>query len=145
MIVVNFVTAIAQGAVGALSFVIVGLPSPVVWAALMALFSFVPMVGTGIVWVPAGVILLLTGRIVAGIFILAWGVFVIGTVDNLLRPLLAKGRIDLHPLLVFLTIFGGIVTFGVLGVILGPMIGSIFAAMVRIWKRDFVPRLFARS
>lgn len=145
MIAVNFVTAIAQGAVGAISFVIVGLPSPVVWAALMALFSFVPMVGTGLVWFPAGMFLLLSGRVVAGVFVLAWGVVVVGTVDNLLRPLLAKGRMDLHPLLIFLTIFGGIAAFGVLGVILGPMIGSIFTAMVRIWKRDFVPRLFPKT
>lgn len=142
MIFVNFLTALVQGVVGAFSFILVGLPTPVVWAALMALFAFVPMVGTGLVWVPAGLILILTGRPAAGIFVLAWGALVIGSVDNLLRPLLAKGRMNLHPLLIFLTIFGGIAVFGFLGVVIGPMIGSIFTAMVRIWERDFVPRLY---
>lgn len=145
MIVVNLLTGLAQGAAGAIGFVIVGFPSPVVWAALMALFSFVPMVGTGLIWVPAGVALLLGGQVWEGIFLLAWGTVVVGSVDNLLRPLLAKGRMDLHPLLVFLTIFGGLAAFGFLGVILGPMIGSIFTAMIRIWKNDFVPRFFPRD
>lgn len=141
MIGVNLATGLIQGVLGAIGFVIVGLPSPVVWAALMALFSFVPVVGTGAIWVPAGIVLLVTGRIGAGLFLLGWGVVVVGSADNFLRPFLAKGRMDLHPLLVFLTIFGGLAAFGFLGVILGPMIGSIFTAMVRIWKEDFVPRL----
>lgn len=143
MIGVNLLAGLIQGALGAVGFFIVGLPSPVVWAALMALFSFVPVVGTGAIWFPASMYLLITGRIVAGLFLLGWGVVVVGTSDNLLRPLLAKGRMDLHPLLIFLTIFGGIAAFGVLGVILGPMIGSVFMAMVRIWKKDFIPRLWA--
>lgn len=141
MIGVNLVTGLIQGALGGLGFLIAGLPSPVVWAALMGLFSFVPMVGTGAIWVPAAIFLLLTGKYAGGIFLLAWGVVVVGTSDNFLRPLLAKGRIDLHPLLIFLTIFGGLAAFGFLGVILGPMVGSIFMAMVRIWKEDFVPRI----
>lgn len=141
MIGVNLLAGLIQGALGAVGFFIVGLPSPVVWAALMALFSFVPVVGTGAIWFPAAMVLLLTGRVGAGLFLLAWGVVVVGTSDNLLRPLLAKGRMDLHPLLIFLTIFGGLAAFGFLGVILGPMVGSVFMAMVRIWKKDFVPRL----
>lgn len=141
MIGVNAVTAVVHGVLGAVGFAIVKIPSPMVWGALMCLFSFVPLVGTSIVWVPAALILLVTGRYVAGLFLLAWGTVVVGTSDNLLRPLLAKGRMDLHPLLVFVTIFGGIAAFGFLGVILGPMVGSIFTAMVRIWKRDFVPRM----
>lgn len=141
MIGVNLLTGLIQGVLGAIGFVIAGLPSPVVWAALLALFSFVPVVGTGAIWFPAAVVLLLSGRYVDGLILIAWGVIVVGTADNLLRPILAKGGMDLHPLLIFLTIFGGLAAFGFWGVILGPMIGSIFTAMVRIWKRDFVPRL----
>lgn len=143
MIFVNVVTAVVQGLVGGIGFVIVQLPTPLVWAVLMSFLSLVPILGTGLVWAPAGVILLLSGRTVAGIFLLVWGFLVVGTADNLLRPFLAKGRIRLHPLLVFVTIFGGLVVFGAVGVIIGPLIGSLFTAMVRIWKRDFAPRLTA--
>ncbi|HWV37036.1 MAG TPA: AI-2E family transporter [Vulgatibacter sp.] len=140
MIFVNVVTALVQGVLGGIGFVVVKLPSPLVWAVLMAFLSLVPILGTGLVWAPAAVILLLSGRIVAGLFLLAWGFLVVGTVDNLLRPFLAKGRIRLHPLLVFVTIFGGLAVFGFVGVVIGPLIGSLFTAMVRIWKRDFAPR-----
>lgn len=141
MVFVNVVTAVVQGLVGGIGFVIVQLPTPLVWAVLMSFLSLVPILGTGLVWAPAGVILLLSGRIVAGIFMLAWGFLVVGTADNLLRPFLAKGRIRLHPLLVFVTIFGGLAVFGPVGVLVGPLVGSLFTAMVRIWKRDFAPRL----
>ena len=141
MIYVNLVTSMLQGVAGGIGFWLVGLPQPLAWAALMALLSMVPILGTGLVWVPAGVGLLLAGSVWQGVFLLAWGVVVIGSIDNLLRPLLAKGRIALHPLLIFVTIFGGIAAFGPAGALLGPLVGSIFTAMVRIWKRDFVPRL----
>lgn len=141
MVYVNAVTALAQGVLGAVGFLIVGLPHPAVWAGIMAFFSFVPILGTGLVWVPASVLLALTGRPLAGLFLAGWGLLVIGSVDNLVRPLLAKGRMQLHPLLVFLTLFGGLTAFGPIGVLLGPLVGSLFTAMLRIWQRDFVPRL----
>lgn len=143
MIVVNLVTALAQGVLGAVGFMIAGIPTPVVWGALIALLALLPVVGSALVWGPAGAILLIQGQIGWGIFVLLWGLLVVGTVDNLLRPILAKGRIRLHTLLVFVTIFGGIAAFGFVGVVLGPLIGAIFTAMVRIWKRDFIPRLRA--
>ncbi len=141
MVYVNAVTALAQGLLGALGFVLVGLPQPLVWAGLMAFFSFVPLLGTGLVWVPAAVVLALSGRPLAGLFLAAWGLLVIGSVDNVIRPLLAKGKMQLHPLLVFLTLFGGLTAFGPIGVLVGPLVGSLFTAMIRIWQRDFVPRL----
>jgi predicted PurR-regulated permease PerM len=144
MVYVNAVTALAQGVLGAVGFVLVGLPHPVIWAAMMAFFSFVPLLGTGLVWLPAAALLALTGRPLAGLFLAGWGLLVIGSVDNLVRPLLAKGRMQLHPLLVFLTLFGGLAAFGPIGVLLGPLIGSLFTAMLRIWQRDFVPRIAAR-
>ena len=141
MVYVNFVTSLLQAAAGGLAFWLLGLPEPLVWAAVMGVFSIVPILGTGLVWAPAAIWLLATGRTAAGIFLLVWGVVVIGSVDNLVKPLLAKGRMRLHPLLVFLTIFGGIAAFGPVGALLGPLAGSIFTAMIRIWKRDFIPRL----
>jgi predicted PurR-regulated permease PerM len=141
MVYVNVVTALAQGLLGALGFVLVGISQPLVWAGMMAFFSFVPLLGTGLVWVPASVLLALNGRPLAGLFLAGWGLLVIGSVDNVLRPLLAKGRMQLHPLLVFLTLFGGLTAFGPIGLLVGPLIGSLFTAMLRIWQRDFVPRL----
>ena len=141
MIYVNLVTSLVQGVVGGLGFWLVGLPQPLAFGALMALLALVPVVGTGLVWVPAGLALVIGGRSWEGAFLLGWGLVVIGSVDNLLRPFLAKGRIGLHPLLVFVTIFGGIAAFGPEGAIIGPLVGSVFTAVMRIWKRDFVPRI----
>ncbi|MGZ3459446.1 MAG: AI-2E family transporter, partial [Archangium sp.] len=85
-----------------------------------------------------GVVLLLSGRVNEGVFLLAWGAFVVGTLDNLIRPKLCGSRMTLHPLLVFLSMFGGLAVFGMMGLLVGPLIASIFMAMVRIYRRDFL-------
>lgn len=145
LVAATFVTGIIQGALGLAAFAIVGLPKALAWAALMAffsiLFSLIPILGTGLVWVPVAIWLFFQGRWIAGIFILAWGLIVLGSVDNVVRPLLAKAGASLHPLLVLLTIFGGIAFFGPIGAILGPLMGSVAAAFVRVWIRDVRPQL----
>jgi predicted PurR-regulated permease PerM len=139
MIYVNLVLALIQAVLGVAGFALVGIPRPLAWGALFGLMSLLPILGPYLIWAPVAVWLFATGRYGAGAFLVLYGLFVVSNVDNFLRPLLAKGRINLHPLLVFVTIFGGIVAFGALGVLLGPLVGSLFTAMVAIWKRDFVP------
>ena len=73
-----------------------------------------------------------------GGFLLAWGALIVSALDNLLRPRLCGTRIAIHPLLVFVSMFGGLYVFGVMGLLLGPLIAAIFMAMVRIWRRDFL-------
>lgn len=145
LVAATFVTALIQGGLGFAAFAIVGLPNALAWAGLMAffslVFSLVPILGTGLVWVPVAVWLFAQGRWIAGLFILLWGLLVLGSVDNVVRPVLARAGASLHPLLVLVTIFGGIAVLGPLGALLGPLMGAVAAAFVRVWVRDVRPQL----
>jgi predicted PurR-regulated permease PerM len=134
----NTVTAIIQGAVGLAGMLIVGVPHAGVWGAAMVIAALVPVVGTGLVWVPISLLLVLSGRVGDGLFLAAWGALVVGMIDNFIRPRLCGSRMALHPLLVFLSMFGGVAVFGMMGMLVGPLIASLFMAMVRIYRRDFL-------
>ena len=125
--------AIIQGALGGLSFWVLGLPSPIFWGTAMALLSFIPVGGTALVWVPAGIILLIGGAILKGLILLALGVFVISMVDNLLRPFFISAKTNIHPLLLFFAVLGGIQAFGLIGLVAGPLIATLFLTMVEIY------------
>ena len=124
------VTALAQGALVAIGFAVVGLPSPIVFGVLAALFALIPLAGTPVVWVPAVVVLAFQGRWYAATFLLIWGAFVV-TIDNVLRPLLVSGRADVGTLTVFIGVLGGVGAFGPVGVLLGPLILALVIALVR--------------
>jgi predicted PurR-regulated permease PerM len=124
------ITAIVQGALVAIGFAIVGLPSPVVFGVLAALFALVPLAGTPVVWAPAVILLAAQERWYAAIFLLAWGVFVT-LIDNVLRPLLVSARADVGTLTVFIGVLGGIAAFGPIGVFLGPLVLALVIALVR--------------
>lgn len=138
----SFITAVIQFALGYIAFRIVNAPFALGLAAVMAFFSFIfsliPILGSGMVWGPLGVVLLATGRPWAGIFILAWGAFVLGSVDNVVKPLYTKSSMKLSPLIVFITLFGGISVFGPIGALLGPLIAALAAAFLRIWTTEFL-------
>ena len=136
----NIVTAIAQGVLGGIAFFIVGIPGAILCGALIALAGVLPLVGAVLVWGPAAIWLFAKGRIVAGVFMLAWGALVVGSIDNVLRPVLTKGQLQMHPLLVFLSIFGGLSAFGFPGIFLGPLFAALFLAAVRIYSQEFPPR-----
>ncbi|KFE70790.1 AI-2E family transporter [Hyalangium minutum] len=134
----NTVTAIVQGAVGLVGMMIIGVPHAGVWGAAMVIAALVPVVGTGLVWLPISILLALSGRVGDGLFLAGWGALVVGTIDNFIRPRLCGSRMALHPLLVFLSMFGGVAVFGMMGMLVGPLIASLFMAMVRIYRRDFL-------
>ena len=134
----NTITAIIQGAVGFVGLLIAGVPHAGVWGAAMVLVALVPVGGTALVWGPIGVVLIAANQVSEGIFLLAWGAFLVGSIDNVIRPRLCGSRMALHPLLVFLSMFGGLAVFGMMGLLVGPLIASIFMAMVRIYRRDFL-------
>lgn len=140
--IASFITAIIQFFLGYLAFRLVGVPYALALAGIMAFFSFifslVPILGSGLVWVPMGVWLLLSGRSIAGLFILGWGVLVLGSVDNVVKPLYAKGQLKLSPLIVFISLFGGISVFGPIGALLGPLVAALVAALLRIWTTEFL-------
>ena len=124
------VTALVQGALVAIGFLIVGLPSPVVFGVLAAIAALIPLVGTPAVWVPAAIVLAAQGRWGAALFMAIWGGFVV-TIDNFLRPWLVSGRADVGTLTVFIGVLGGVGAFGPIGVFLGPLVLALVIALVR--------------
>ena len=117
----GLIVALVQGAVGGFTFAMLGLGAPVFWGVIMAFFSLLPL-GAWIVWMPVAVWLLLTGEIGRGIALLAIGAGGISLIDNFLRPILLAGRTQMNGLLVFISLLGGIAAFGLIGLVLGPVI-----------------------
>lgn len=137
----TLVVGVIQGLLGGIAFWIAGVPSPAIWGLIMVLFSIIPMVGTAIVWLPAGIIMLLLGNIWQGVFILAVGMGVISVIDNILRPKLVGRDTQMHPLMVFFATLGGIALFGLPGFIIGPIIVSLFMALSEIYSIEFGDQL----
>jgi predicted PurR-regulated permease PerM len=126
--------ASVQGVLGGLMFWWLGLPAPLLWGVVMALLGVVPVLGAFVVWIPAALFLALEGRWVAAIVLTAWGLLVVGTIDNLLRPVLVGNRLKLHTVLAFLSIVGGLLLFGAAGLILGPVVLTITRELLGIWR-----------
>jgi predicted PurR-regulated permease PerM len=124
------ITALAQGALIAVGFAILDLPSPIVFGVLAALFALVPMAGTPVVWIPAVLILAAQHRWGAAIFLLVWGSLVT-LLDNVLRPYLVAGRADVGTLTVFIGVLGGVSAFGAVGLFLGPLIVALVITLLR--------------
>lgn len=137
----TFVVGIIQSVLGGIAFFIAGVPSPMIWTLVMLLFSVIPMVGTSIIWAPAGIILLVTGNIWQGVFVLVFGALIIASIDNILRPKLVGKDTQMHPLLIFFATLGGIALFGLPGFVIGPIIISLFVAMAEIYRSEFRDQL----
>ena len=125
------VVAILQGVVGGLIFWALGIEAPMLWGLVMGFFSLVPAVGTGIVWVPVAIYLLATGSIAEGMTLVFCGLFVIGLIDNLLRPILVGRDTRMPDFVVLIATLAGMQLMGLNGFIVGPMIAALFIA---VWK-----------
>lgn len=132
----SFLTAIAQGVAGGIAMAIVGLPG-LFWGTMMAFASFIPAVGTALIWVPASLYLLLSGDWPWAVFMAVWGVVVVGSIDNLLRPILMQGSSGMNTLLIFLSLLGGIQLFGLIGVIYGPIIFALTLVLLKLYTVEF--------
>jgi predicted PurR-regulated permease PerM len=126
-----------QGILGGIVFFVTGVEGALIWGLLMILMAIVPVVGCSIIWVPAGILMLLYGHIWEGILILAVGTFVISTVDNLLRPILLGKDVEMHPLLIFLSTLGGIILFGFSGFVIGPVVTSLLIALWQMYQEFY--------
>jgi predicted PurR-regulated permease PerM len=122
----NVVVAITQGALGGLIFWILDIPSALLWAVLMAFLSLLPAVGAGIVWAPVAAYFLLSGMVWQGVVLGLFGVFVIGLVDNVLRPILVGKDTRMPDYLILISTLGGMAVFGLNGFVIGPMIAALF-------------------
>lgn len=132
----NLLVAITQGALGGLIFWVLDIPSALVWAVLMAFLSLLPAVGAGIVWGPVAVYFLLTGAIWQGIVLTAFGVLVIGLVDNLLRPILVGKDTRMPDYLILVSTLGGLAVFGLNGFVIGPLIAALFISSWTIFTES---------
>jgi predicted PurR-regulated permease PerM len=135
----NVVVAVVQGLIGGIAFWALGIPGALVWGTVMGVLSLLPLIGPTIVWAPAAVILLASGEIVRGVVLIAVGALIISTVDNLLRATVMSGRAQLHPLVVFFSVLGGIFVFGAVGLFVGPVLFVIALAVIEMGRLALEP------
>ena len=122
-----------QGLLGGLMFWWLGVSAPLLWGVVMALLAVVPMLGAFVIWIPAALLLALEGSWGKALILTLWGIIVVGTIDNLLRPILVGNRLKLHTVLAFISVVGGLMLFGSAGLILGPVALTITTVLLEIW------------
>jgi len=135
---VNGVVTIAalQGVLGGLAFWILGVPNPILWATILAFICMIPIAGSFFVWLPVSIYLVMTDHWGKAILLGLWGLLVISTIDNFLRPKLIKNQTKLHELFVFFSVLGGLSVFGLLGIVLGPVILAITLGLLQTFKQE---------
>jgi predicted PurR-regulated permease PerM len=133
------VIAAIQGTLGTIIFAILGLPSPLLWGVVMFFLSMIPMAGAFLVWVPAAIYLALTGAYIKAGVLVVWGILVIGSIDNFLSPRLVGQRARLHELLIFFAVLGGLDVFGVLGLVIGPVVVAVTLALIEMVRQAHRP------
>lgn len=146
-IVGGLATSAIQGTLGGLAFFATGVSSPVLWGFVMGVLSLLPVGGSAFVWAPVAAYFLATGSPVSGWFLVVFGVVVIGSSDNLLRPWLIRkaGAAGVHPLLLFFGVFSGIGLFGASGIVFGPLLAAFVLSVIRIYRQHFGRTAAARK
>lgn len=127
---------IIQGMLATVGYLVLGLPNALLWGGITTLVAFVPAVGTPLVWVPVCLYFFGQGVIWKGVVLALYGTLVIASIDNVLRPMFLRGSAKIHPLWSFLAILGGLITFGALGLLVGPLILSLGVSALRIYEMD---------
>ena len=127
--------AAVQGTLGGFMLWALGLPTPLLWGLVMGLLSIVPVLGAFIVWIPAALLLLLDGSWIRAVILAAWGGLVVGSIDNVLRPMFVGNRLRLHTIPAFVSIVGGLLLFGAPGFILGPLAATMTMLALEFWTR----------
>ncbi|MEO8710830.1 MAG: AI-2E family transporter [Parafilimonas sp.] len=129
--------AVVQGLAGFLCFWIIGLDKAGFWGVITGFTSFIPIIGTGLVWVPVAAYMFFTGHTWQGVFTLLYGGLILGTLDNVVRFILAKRMADVHPIITVLGVILGLQYFGFLGLIFGPLLISYFFILLKIYYVEF--------
>lgn len=125
----NILVAAVQGALGGLAFWFFGIKGALLWAVLMGFLSLLPAIGAALIWLPVAIYFLVTGALWQGVTLIAYGVFVIGLVDNVLRPILVGKDTQMPDYLVLISTIGGMAVFGINGFVIGPVIAAMFMAV----------------
>ncbi len=132
----SFLTAIAQGVAGGIGMAVAGFPG-LFWGTMIGFASFIPVIGTALIWLPATLYLFFIGDSVWAFFLAIWCMAVVGSIDNFLRPLLMQGHSGMSTLLIFFSLLGGIQVFGLIGLIYGPLIFAITLVLFNIYEEEF--------
>jgi predicted PurR-regulated permease PerM len=132
------VVPVSQGVLAMIGFSLFQLPAPVFWGTMLIFAAIIPGIGSPLVWVPAAVYLLLTAPLWQGIGLFAYGTLIISTSDNIIKPILLRETAQIHPLLAFFAILGGILSFGAVGFLVGPVILSLMLSVFRIYRMDIL-------
>jgi predicted PurR-regulated permease PerM len=132
----TFLTAAVQGFLLGVAFAIAGLANPLFWGVMTALFAVLPVVGSGLIWIPGVVVLFLQQDYGWAIFLAVWGLVVVGGVDNLIRPWVYRRYAQIHPFITVIGAFAGIKYFGILGLLVGPLAISYFFELIRMYRAE---------
>ena len=132
----SIIVGLVQGALGAITFWIVGMPSVILFGVLMAVLSLLPALGPALIWIPVAAFLLVTGSIWQGVVVIASGILVIGMADNLLRPILVGRDTGMPDWIVLVATLGGLAAFGLSGIVLGPVVAGLFLASWSIFREQ---------
>jgi predicted PurR-regulated permease PerM len=132
-VISSLVAAVAHGVLGGLAFGLTGIHAPVFWGVMMGFFSLVPVVGSALIWVPAATSLMVNGHIGWGIVLIVFCSVIVGLVDNIIRPWMISGRAQMGGLVVFISVLGGLSVFGMLGLVLGPIVVAAGASMLDLY------------
>ena len=138
MVVGSVATATVQGVVAGIGYAIAGVDGVIFFAIVTAVCSFVPLVGTAVVWLPLSISIGFQHGIGWGLFLAVWSIGFTGTVDNVLKPLFLRGSSNIHPLLIFLAVFGGLMWLKLPGVLVGPVLVAFFLALYTIYCEDYL-------
>ena len=141
----SILTALAQGGLALLIYLILGVPSALLLGLLTTLASFIPLVGTAIVWLPVVGYFLFTGAYVKALVLMAYGSLFISQIDSLIRPFFIGGRTEIHNLFIFFSILGGLKLFGFLGVFLGPILVALSMSIIEIYHLKIAEETYART
>jgi predicted PurR-regulated permease PerM len=129
----SLVAAAAHGLLGGIAFGLTGITAPIFWGVMMGFFSLVPVVGSALIWVPAAISLMLGGHVIKGIILALVCSVIVGMVDNIVRPWMISGRAEMGGLVVFISVLGGISVFGMLGIVLGPIVVATTASLLDLY------------
>lgn len=138
LILGQFLVALIQGTLGGIGFLIFGISGALLWGFIMTFLAFIPFLGTFIVWFPAGIIMLSKGDYFSGFGIIAWGLFLVSIIDNIIRPKLTSTLGSIHPVVVLLGVLIGINEWGFIGVVLGPLLISILLILIRMFREEYI-------
>jgi predicted PurR-regulated permease PerM len=131
-------TAVTQGFLLGLGFWVTGLPNPLFWGVVTAVFAILPVVGSGLVWIPAVIALAFEGRYGWAVGLALWGAVVVGGVDNVIRPIVFNRWAKIHPLVTLVGAFAGVRYFGILGLLIGPLALSYCFELLRMYREEYV-------